>query len=108
MNYNLVDFLSGVIAIRVKTADDMKHFVDWLKKYDIQDIMVANKQYYDQYFKISFWKDFAKQCLSRKNEWIHPQSLCIYFGYVLSEVYWNYDREQVLLDYNEIVEAKDL
>lgn len=108
MNNDLVSFLNGNLAVKVSTAKDMKDFVNWLEKYDIHEILVANRQYYDQYFKISFWKDFAKQCLKQKQKWIHPRSLCIYFGYIPSGLYWNYDREQVSLDFNEIVEAKDL
>ena len=104
MNNNLVVFLSGGLAIQVQTANDMKKFVDWLKKHDLQDILVANKNYYNDYFKISFWKDLAKKCA---NKWIHPHYLTIYFGWNGDRLYWNYDYKETAQDFS-IIGAQEL
>lgn len=103
MNKLLVDFLSGKVAIQVKTANDMKVFVDWLNKHDIYDMIVSNRNYYKDYAKISFWKDLAKQELSKNHKWIHPSYLCIYFGYMGDRLYWHYEHKEVAQDFNSIV-----
>jgi len=112
MNSKLVDFLSGQKVIAVKTADDMKHFVDWLNKYDIYDILVANKNYEKEYKKISFWKDQAKQIMERQDEWIHTSLLTIYFHFI-GYITWYYKWGNVYDEFGTtrdccVIEAKDL
>mgnify|MGYP007012495057 CR=1 FL=1 len=98
MNNQLVNFLSGQSVIKIHNADDMKCFVNWLKKYDIYDILVCNKKYADEYAKISFWKDIAKQIMSKKNEWIHPSCLSIYFTF-RSHIEWFYKQKEIIDEY---------
>ena len=110
MNNQLVNFLSGQSVIKVSNADDMKCFVNWLKKYDIYDILVANKTYKSYYAKISFWKDMAKDILIKNHEWIHPHSLSIYFHFY-GYIEWFYKKEQVIDEFgtdNVIVCGKEL
>lgn len=107
MNNQLVNFLSGQSVIQVSNADDMKCFVNWLKKYDIYDILVCNKKYADEYAKISFWKDMAKQYIK---QWIHPSYLSIYFAFC-SHIEWFYKKEQVIDEFgtdNVIISGKEL
>ena len=79
MNNSLVNFLTGELAVEVKTAEEMKTFVDWLKKFDIQELLVGNYMYEKNYYKISFWKDIVKQLYVKG--WIHPSRLKVIFFY---------------------------
>lgn len=80
MNKNLINFLTGETAIKVSTADDMKHFVNWLKKYDIQEILVSNKIIESDYYTITFWKCLAKEMWA-KGQWKHPNLIKVLFVY---------------------------
>ena len=77
MTNELIYFLNGETAIQVKTADDMKKFVNWLKYYHCEDYLVSNLKYQDEYFKISFWKDIVKQDWVKG--WIHPSRIKVIF-----------------------------
>ena len=110
MNSNLVNFLSGQSVIAVQSAEDMKHFVEWLNKYDIYDILVANQLHKKDYAKISFWKDMAKQVMSRTNEWIHPAYFTIYFHFI-GHTIWYYKISQVKEEFGDancVIKAMDL
>lgn len=109
MNDNLVKFLTGQKAIRVDNADDMKCFVNWLKKYDIYDILVCNRMYYDDYGKISFWRKLVKAYLGHK--WIRPDHP-LWFTYNYDRVNYFYDMKGLVDEFGECdnitINAKEL
>lgn len=98
MNNNLVKFLTGQRAIRVDNAEDMKHFTNWLKKYDIYDILVCNYMYRDDYGKISFWRKLVKQSLGHK--WIRPDHP-LWFAYNYDRVNYFYDKKGLEDEFGE-------